>query len=122
MSQNELAPGLLDSVRWKHQKVTGILHEAFECFQRSLALREQLLKESDTTQNRRELSISLNRIGAIYQAQNKLDMALECFQRSLALCEKLYAESRIPQTKNDLFFVLDQVVKLKRISGHTDIV
>jgi tetratricopeptide (TPR) repeat protein len=69
------------------QQKQNQLDQALEYFKRSLALSEQLLKESAIPQNRRDVAIALNRIGDIYRDQNQTETALEYFKRSLALSE-----------------------------------
>jgi tetratricopeptide (TPR) repeat protein len=80
-----------------------------EYFERSLSLHEQLTKESATPQNRRDVSIVLERIGDVYVSQNQFDKALEYFERSLSLSEQLTKESATPQNRRDVSIVLIRI-------------
>ncbi|MEK8021923.1 MAG: trypsin-like peptidase domain-containing protein, partial [Candidatus Parabeggiatoa sp.] len=84
------------------QKEQNQLDKALEYFERELQLSEQLLKESATPQNRRDVGIALSRIGDVCVSQNQLDKALEYFERSLQLSEQLTKESATPQNRRNL--------------------
>ncbi len=76
--------------------------DAQSWFEKTLAIREALRREADTPQNRRDLSISYNRLGALAQAQNQLADAQSWFEKALAICEALQREADTPQNRRDL--------------------
>jgi len=82
---------------------------ALEYYERFLALREQLLSESNTSQNCREVGIAFERIGNVYISQKQFDQALEYFERSLSFFEQLLSESATLQNRRYVAIALARI-------------
>jgi hypothetical protein len=63
-----------------------------------------LLCKANTPQNRRELSVSYNRLGDIAEAQDQLSQSKAWFEKDLELSEALLREANTPQNRRDLSF------------------
>jgi tetratricopeptide (TPR) repeat protein len=72
------------------------LSQAQAWFEKSLELREAMLREANTPLNRRGLSVSYNRLGYIAQSQNQLSQAQVWFEKSLELREAMLREANTP--------------------------
>ena len=60
------------------------------------------MKETGTVEDRRNLSISYERIGDIYKAQGNIPQALEYYKKSLDIAEQLVKETDRVQSYDDL--------------------
>jgi hypothetical protein len=78
-------------------------------------LNEQLLSESATPQNRRELAITLAKMGDVYR-NNQPDKALEYYERSQSFFKQLLEESPIPQAVNDMQEISERLAAVQRDS------
>jgi tetratricopeptide (TPR) repeat protein len=68
----------------------GQLVEALKAYRDSLAIREQLAKQSpENTTWQRDLSVSFNKVGDVFQAQGQLADALNAYRNSLAIMQRL---------------------------------
>lgn len=102
------------------QNEKGNLKQAMEFYQESLEVMEVLTAESPTIQNRRELSVSHNRVGDIRQAQGDLDEALACFQKDIEISEALATESPTIQNRRDLSVSCYKIGGIRQAQGDSD--
>lgn len=77
---NILEPLIL--IGWIHLNVTGKLNLAFDYFERSLTMAEEVGNKTD-------IAHSLNRLGCFYLQKGNFDKALSYFEKSLALYQDL---------------------------------
>jgi hypothetical protein len=76
---------------------------------------KQLLREANTPQNRRDLSISLDRLGILYEQHNKLENALTYYEKSFALIEALYQTTPVPRIERRLSkYTVERVTKARK--------
>ncbi len=78
-------------------------------FEKYSEMSEALLREANTPQNRRELSVSYSRLGDIAQAQNQLAAAQAWFEKCVEIVEQLRREANTPQNQFDLSMTLDRL-------------
>ncbi|MFX0183834.1 MAG: tetratricopeptide repeat protein [Candidatus Hodarchaeota archaeon] len=77
---NILEPLIL--IGWIHLNVTGKLNLAFDYFERSLTIAEEVGNKTD-------IAHSLNRLGCYYSEKGNFDKALSYFEKSLAIYQDL---------------------------------
>jgi hypothetical protein len=63
---------------------------------------EALARETGTVEARRDLSVSLNKLGNIRTARGDLDGAEDCFGRSMEIAEALARETGTVESYDDL--------------------
>jgi tetratricopeptide (TPR) repeat protein len=88
--------------------------KALECYRRSLEIREALLAASDTPQHRRELRITLNRIGNLLKEGKQPEEATEIFQRSLDLSEAEYGHNPNNRARKDFLHATENLTAQQR--------
>ena len=82
-------------IRGVNFHVLGKLNKAFEFYQQSL----ELWEKSD---NKQEVSSTLNNLGVLCKGKGELHKALEYYQRSLAIYEELNNEDDIATSLNNI--------------------
>jgi tetratricopeptide (TPR) repeat protein len=76
---------------------TGIqdLGKALECYEKNADISERLAAANrDSEQLQRDLAISYERLGGIYEAQGDLRKALECYEKNADISERLAVANR----------------------------
>ena len=63
---------------------------------------EQLAKETNTVQARRDLSVSYNRLGDIYKSEGNIAKVKEYCEKALAIDEQLASETNTVEAFHDL--------------------
>ena len=86
------------------------LDHALALYQESLAIFRTLAVELGTPESRRDLSVSLNRIGGIERARGDLEGALARYQESLAIDRALADELGTAESRRDANISLAMVV------------
>ena len=80
----------------------------------------QLVKEQNTPEAQRNLSVSYNRVARILETQGKLDAALENYQKSLRIAEKSEKEQNTAQSHRDLPISYNNVGNILEAQGKLD--
>ena len=87
----------------------GKLSTAMDCNRKAKELAERMTAERNTPEDRRDLSVSCNRVGDILQAQGDLQGALELYRRSMEIAEQLVAERNTPEDRQVLSICCERV-------------
>ena len=83
-------------------KAQGKLDAAKVFYEKGLAIREAIARESGTVEARRDLSVSYCSLGNIAKAQGKLDAAKAFYEKGLAIDKALARESGTVEARRDL--------------------
>lgn len=85
-----------------HCKTWGKPGEAGASYARALEMAEAMCRDRNGAEDRRDLSVSCDRVGDILEAQGDLPGALVLYQRVLELSERLAQERGTPNDWDDL--------------------
>ena len=95
----------------------GKLDEAWKLYQRCRGAAEGLAQARGTPEDRRDLSLSYDRIADIYKAQGRLEEALKLYQKDLAITEELVQTRGTPEDQHDLFVSYSSVAGIYEAQG-----
>ena len=95
----------------------GKIAQSVELEEKAFSIVQDIAEKNPTDKNRRNLSISYNRIGDMLEEQGKLDGALDMFRKSLSIGEKLSLELGTPQSQRDLSVSYNKVGDMLRKQG-----
>ena len=82
--------------------------------------RERLAEELGTPQSRRDVSVSLDRLGGIEAQRGELDRAWERFAEALEIGRRLAEELGTPQSRRDVSVSLDRLGGIEAQRGELD--
>ena len=89
------------------------LKSALSLWKSELHIRRTLVTELGTSQSRRNLSISLERIAKVEQARGDIDSALAHYEEGLEISRALMAELGTPQSRREVGVSLNQIGSIK---------
>ena len=95
----------------------GKLDEALELYQRCRGIAEELVQTRGTPEDRRDLSVSYEKIAGIYEVQGKLEEALKLYQKDLAITEELVQTRGTPEDQRDLSASYNRVADIYEAQG-----
>ena len=100
-----------------HCKTWGKPGEAGASYARALEMAEAMCRDRNGAEDRRDLSVSCDRVGDILEAQGDLPGALVLYQRGLELSERLAQERGTPEDLRDLSVSCDRVGDILMAQG-----
>jgi len=109
---------LLGEIGSASMRLGGQLSVTAEVASHELQTDRALHKQQHTPETARDLSISLERVGNIAQAQGHLDQALDNYQQSLNIARDLHEQQHTPETARDLSISLNKVGDIAQAQGH----
>ena len=95
----------------------GKLDEALELYQRCRGIAEELVQTRGTPEDRRDLSVSYEKIAGIYEVQGKLEEALKLYQKDLAITEELVQTRGTPEDRRDLSVSYEKIAGIYEVQG-----
>ncbi|MBR6783925.1 MAG: tetratricopeptide repeat protein, partial [Clostridia bacterium] len=97
----------------------GNIAKAKEYYGKAFAIDEQLAKETNTVEARRDLSISYDKLGDIYKSEGNIAKAKEYYEKSLAIAEQLAAETNTVEARRDLSLSYERLGDIYLSEGNT---
>ncbi|WP_207185877.1 tetratricopeptide repeat protein, partial [Rubrivivax gelatinosus] len=95
----------------------GTIAAASELFIQALALHRSLVRELNTPQARRDVSVSLDNVGQVAQAQGDWAQAKSLYRESLEVRRTLARELNTLQARRDVSVSLDKVGEVAQAQG-----
>ena len=85
-----------------HCYAWGRLPTALVCYEQARTMAERMVARRNTLDDRRNLSVSYNRVGNILQDKGNLSGALELHQKGTEIREQLVREQDTPEARREL--------------------
>jgi exonuclease VII small subunit len=97
-------------------ETAGAMHAAFAVQQRLLGLAREAAKDC-RPESFRDLSVSLNNIAGLEEANGDLAAALSKYEESLAIARRLAQELGTPESHRDVIVGLDNIARIDEANG-----
>lgn len=103
---------------YQNRNEFGDMEKAKEYFLKTVQEREEIIKENDTANNRRDLGIAITSLGKFYYFGVKdLDEALTCFLRNVEVCKEVLDKVKGVDNVRDLAIAYRMLAMIYRDKG-----
>ncbi|RRD30357.1 hypothetical protein [Actinomyces bowdenii] len=110
----------VDDAGWEIATAFGALDAAMRAAQGRMTVSRELVGVLGTPEARRDLSVSLNKVGGVAQARGLWQEAGAAYEESLELRRELARTQGTPTSYNDLLLSLDSSIRVAEAQGESE--